>query len=184
MNLFLLPSQLIHQVLAESIFNFLKYRARYHFSPISQWWRNTWRIYGSGSGFGCSPKFNQFGLATHPTGTHQVYSESIHNFLRCRAIYRFRPSLSMVKNHLKNSHIWIWIRIFIKIKCCCPCLVNYKHKKFQNDCLNCGQKSCDRDRQTGKCYRPTKLPKKYFWPRNKQKDRGENITSSHLRWWR
>jgi len=93
-------------------------------------------------------------------------------------------SLSMVKNHLINSQIWIWIRIFIKIKCCCPCLVNYIHKKFQNDCLNCGQKSCDRDRQTGKCYRPTKLPKKYFWPRNKQKDRGENITSSHLRWWR
>ena len=47
--------------------NFLRCRAIYRVSPISQWWWIIKKIISSRSGFGSSPKLNQFFLVIHPT---------------------------------------------------------------------------------------------------------------------
>ena len=75
-------TQSVDQVSSESVHNFLRYRARYRLSPISQCWRITLKILVSRSVSGSSPKWNQIFLATHPIYVHQVSSESVHNVLR------------------------------------------------------------------------------------------------------
>ena len=63
----LLHIQCVHQFSSESVHNFLRYRAIYHFGPVSQWWRNTEKILVVRSGSRSSPKSNQFVLVKHRT---------------------------------------------------------------------------------------------------------------------
>ena len=60
-------TQPVHQVLSESVHNFLRYRAMYPFWPCLSMVKNQLKILVVGSGFGSSTKSNRFVLVTHPT---------------------------------------------------------------------------------------------------------------------
>ena len=104
---------------------FLKYHAiQYYivFGPISQWWRITLKINSR-----IQIRIRNSTLR-HTQCAHQVSSDSVHNFLRYRAIYRFWPYLSMVRIHFKDSAIGI--QIFTKIKLICPSRTHNLPTKF------------------------------------------------------
>ena len=102
--------------------------------------------------------------SSHAHSVHQVSSESVHNFLRNRAIHLFWPDLSMVKNQLKKTIISgsessPKSNQFIVTHRTCP-------PSFVRICPRCFEISCTQ-RQT-----------------NRQTEIGENLTSFHLQWQR
>ena len=67
----------------------------------------------------------------HTQHVHQVSSESVHNFLRYRAIYHFwAPSLNGEESLKKTYQIWTRIRIFTKIESVRHCHAPTMSTKF------------------------------------------------------
>ena len=77
----------------------------------------------------------------------QASSESVPNFLRYCAIYRFWPRPSAVKNYLKNS--WMRIQIFTKIESISPCHTPNMTTKFSPNPSTTFKDILFTNRQTG-----------------------------------
>ena len=75
-------------------------------------------------------KSNRLVFITSPTHPPKFCHNSFPVFLRFRAIYRFWPRISVVKNHFKNSCFQIQIRIFTKIELICPYHTPKLYTKF------------------------------------------------------
>ena len=114
---------------------FLKYHAvQYYivFSPISQWWRITFKIklfsYPDPDSHAHQNRMNS--SMPHTQLLHQVSAESVHNFFRYRAIYLFSPISQWWRINENNYQIHIWIGIFTKIEAILPCHTPNMSTKF------------------------------------------------------